>query len=206
MIKAIAFDIGGVLQLEKGRSKDDLHRGIHEAIARFFDLDVDTWFDAIDSVYAKAIEGTIRESSVYKTIARNVNVGVRELERVILRTYAKNFTRNDKLFELAFRLRERYKTAILSDQWYASKKALARKEDMRRFDVVIVSCDVGMRKPNPKIYKLLLRRLKVKPEEVVFIDNRSWNTEPAKKLGMKTILFRSNAQTMKELRRLGVEI
>jgi len=205
-IKAVIFDIGGVLQLEEGRSKDDLHRGIHESIARFFDLDLDTWFDAIDSVYAKSIEGTIKENTVFRTIARNINSGIRSLQDVLIGTYENNFKRNNELFDFAFKLKRKYKIAILSDQWHASKRALIKKEDARRFNVVVVSCDVGMRKPNPKIYKLTLKRLKMKPEEAVFIDNRDWNIIPAKKLGMKTVLFRNNKQTFRELKKLGVKI
>lgn len=206
MIKAVIFDVGGVLQLEKGRSKDDIHKGIHEAVARFFDLDLDTWFDAIDSVYAKSIEGTIRENKVFRIIAKNVNISVRKLQEVIFKAYENNFKRNDGLFDFAWKLKKKHKIAILSDQWHASKKVLIKNEDAKRFDAVVISCDVGMRKPNPKIYKLVLKRLGLKPEETVFIDNRDWNTEPAEKLGMKTILFRNNKQTFKELKKLGVEI
>jgi len=46
----------------------------------------------------------------------------------------------------------------------------------------------------------------MKPEEAVFIDNRDWNIIPAKKLGMKTVLFRNNKQTFRELKKLGVKI
>jgi len=169
-------------------------------------LDLDTWFDAIDSVYAKSIEGTIKENTVFRTIARNINSGIRSLQDVLIGTYENNFKRNNELFDFAFKLKRKYKIAILSDQWHASKRALIKKEDARRFNVVVVSCDVGMRKPNPKIYKLTLKRLKMKPEEAVFIDNRDWNIIPAKKLGMKTVLFRNNKQTFRELKKLGVKI
>ena len=62
------------------------------------------------------------------------------------------------------------------------------------FDEIVVSCDVGMRKPNPKIYKLILKKLKLKPSETIFIDNQKWNINPAKKLKMQTILFKDNKQ------------
>ncbi len=205
MIKSVIFDVGGVLQLEKGMKKGH-SRSIHERIAKFFDLDVDTWFDAIDSVYARSMEGSVKENIVLKTIAKNINVGIIKLEEVIFKVYQDNFKRNDELFDFAWKLKKKYKIAILSDQWHASKKVLIKNKDARRFDVVVISCDVGMRKPNPKIYQLTLKRLGLKPEETVFIDNRDWNTEPAEKLGMKTVLFKNNKQTFRDLRKLGVEI
>ena len=74
----------------------------------------------------------------------------------------------------------------------------------KKFNAVIVSCDVGIRKPNPKIYKLVLKKLKLPAKNTVFIDNQKWNIKPAKKLGMNTILFKNNKQTLKELKKLKV--
>jgi putative hydrolase of the HAD superfamily len=51
-----------------------------------------------------------------------------------------------------------------------------------------------MRKPNPRIYKLLIKKMKLVPSEIIFIDNQIWNINPAKKIGMQTILFKNNKQ------------
>jgi putative hydrolase of the HAD superfamily len=74
----------------------------------------------------------------------------------------------------------------------------------KKFDEVVVSCEVGMRKPNPKMYKLILKRLKISPKQTLFIDNQEWNTKPAKKLGEKVILYKNNKQLFKELNKLGI--
>lgn len=44
-----------------------------------------------------------------------------------------------------------------------------------------------MRKPNPKIYELALKRLGVQPEETVFLDDLGVNLRPAKSMGITTI-------------------
>lgn len=59
------------------------------------------------------------------------------------------------------------------------------------FDGVILSCNTGMRKPNPEIYKLLMNKFKIKPEESLYIDNMKKYLLPAKRLGFKTLLFKS---------------
>ncbi|NCO04696.1 MAG: HAD-IA family hydrolase, partial [Candidatus Magasanikbacteria bacterium] len=69
-----------------------------------------------------------------------------------------------------------------------------------------ISCDVGIRKPSKEIYKIILKKLKMKPGECVFIDNQEWNTKPAEKLGMKSIVYSNNKQTFKELNKLGVKV
>ena len=99
-----------------------------------------------------------------------------------------------------------YTLAVLSDQWHLSEDPIMPKKLYKRFGVVIVSCDVGLRKPDPKIYKLALKKLKLKPNQAVFVDNQEWNLKPAQKLGMKTILFKDNKQLIKALEKLEVRV
>src|SRR3990167_5480674 len=87
-----------------------------------------------------------------------------------------------------------YKVAVLSDQWFLSKEALMPEKLYKNFDEIMVSCDVEIRKPNKKIYQLSVKKLNFSPKEILFIDNQKWNILPAKKLGMNTILFKSNKQ------------
>ena len=58
------------------------------------------------------------------------------------------------------------------------------------------------KEPSKKIYLEVLKKLKVKGDECVFIDNEERNIKTAKSLGMKTILFKSMRQLRKELREL----
>ena len=109
------------------------------------------------------------------------------------------------MHQIALKLKEEgYKIAILSDQWYLSKEAIIPKSFYRDFNPTIISCDVGMRKPNPKIYQYILKKLKLKPVQTIFIDNQEWNIKPAKNIGMNTILFKDSNQAIKELKKFGV--
>ena len=56
----------------------------------------------------------------------------------------------------------------------------------------IISGDVGMRKPDPAVYRLLLERLNRPAESIVFLDDKVGNLDPAAALGIETILFRSS--------------
>lgn len=197
-IKAVIFDIGGVLELGSGRSE-------HEYMAKKLGIDINGWFDAIDSVYAESIEGKIPEKKVTNTIVKNLETSVKKFERLIKKAYKRNYKTNNKLYGFAFKLKKKgYKIAILSDQWHYSKRELIKDKYTKKFDAVVVSCDVKLRKPNPKIYRLVLKKLGLKAKECVFIDNRDWNLKPAKKMGMKTVLFKNNKQTFRDLDRMGV--
>jgi len=61
-----------------------------------------------------------------------------------------------------------------------------------------------VRKPNPGIYKLLLKKLRLPAKKVLFIDNREWNLRPARELGIKTILFESNRQLIRSFISKGI--
>jgi putative hydrolase of the HAD superfamily len=58
-----------------------------------------------------------------------------------------------------------------------------------RFDVVIVSCEVGLAKPDPRIYELALSRLGVAAGQALFVDDREDNIEGATRLGLITLHF-----------------
>ncbi len=203
-IKAIIFDMNGVLALGvelKNTSK--FSKSFHAMMAKKLKVNLDKWFDAIDTVYAKSIEGKISEKKTLNTIAKNLDVKPKKLEKKIIKSYKKLFVKNKKLYKYTFKLKKQgYQIAILSDQWHFSKKAIIDKKALKKFNKTIISCDVGLRKPDPQIYKLALKKLKINPSQAVFIDNREWNLKPAKKLGMKTILFKDNKQVIRELNKI----
>ncbi len=210
-IKAIIFDSNGVLQLggdyDKKGFKGHHTLGFHKYIVKKLKIELDTWIDSIDTPYAKAIEGLISEKETVKTISQNLGISVGKLRKIVIAGYKKAFKKNKELYKIAYDLKKQgYKIGILSDQWYLSKKALLSKKNIKKFNPIIVSCDVGIRKPNPKIYKLLIRKCKCKPCEILFVDNRDWNTIPAEKLGIKTILFKDNKQFIKDLKKFDIEV
>ncbi len=207
-VKAIIFDIGGVLQIgsiiEKPVKRHTHY--VHEFIAKKLKISLDQYFDSIDTAYAKSIEGKISKKKTISILSQNLKISPKKLERLYFKAYKKNFRKNKQLFKKVFVLkRQGYKIAILSDQWHLSKDALIEKRDAKKFDVVVVSCDMGVRKPDPKIYKIVLKKLNLPASQTLFIDNQEWNLVPAQKLGMKTILFKDNKQLFKDFERNGVK-
>jgi putative hydrolase of the HAD superfamily len=92
--------------------------------------------------------------------------------------------------ELIERLRTRYKTAVLSN---ADRTLLHTIKHEHRidhlFDVIVCSADVGMAKPEERIYALTARRLGVSPESCVFVDDLAANVEGARAAGMLGVHF-----------------
>ena len=197
-IKAILIDVGGVLALgesSKWKKGKFIPSGVHLNMAKKLKTSIDQYLDSIDTNYVSAITGKISKQKVIETLSRNFGIASKKLKKFYIDSYKKNFKQNKELFNKLFKLKKQgYKIAVLSDQWFLSKEALMPEKIYKNFDETIVSCDVGVRKPNQKIYQLAVKKLKVSPKEILFIDNQKWNILPAKKLGMNTILFKSNKQ------------
>lgn len=210
-IKAIIFDVSGVLKVRKKRFfRMPWEESFHTYIAKKLQKGLDSWFDSIDSVVQGSMEGKIGDKDTVKRVANNLGISIKNLLKVSDYIYKKLYKKNQKLYKTASELKKKgYIIGILSDQWTFSKRILTPKKDIRGFDPAIISCDVGMRKPDIRIYKLLIKKLRTKIKglkysEVIFIDNRDYNLKPAKKLGMKVILFKDNKQCIKELKKKGV--
>ena len=78
---------------------------------------------------------------------------------------------------------------------------------MARFDVVLESSKLGVRKPEPAFYTLACERLGVEPDECVFLDDLGVNLKPARALGMTTIKVGDPAVAIAELGALlGLEL
>jgi len=72
------------------------------------------------------------------------------------------------------------------------------------FDLFVSSCFVGIRKPNPRIYRLALDLTQHTADECCFLDDRPVNIEAAAEVGMQTVLVKNSDQLQRDLQTLGV--
>ena len=88
--------------------------------------------------------------------------------------------------EFAHSLKDKCKIAILSNLMLFDKKRIDDQYDLSKFDYVYLSFELGMRKPNKKIYEYVLNDLNVKPENILFIDDDYNNIVSARECGWNT--------------------
>jgi len=100
------------------------------------------------------------------------------------------------------------RTAALTNNWPRPTDGVAAVNgDGLGFDVVIESAVVGLRKPDPRIYELVLRELDVEAAATVFLDDLGINLKPARALGMTTIKVADPDDALAELTAtLGFEV
>ena len=130
--------------------------------------------------------------------------GLPESDRLSLQH---DFSVGDKVDEelVAFirSLRTTYLTGVISNARPEARRWLENKWQIAdAFDQIVISAEVGVIKPDPRIFHLALDGLEVSPIESVFIDDFDENIKAASEIGMCAILFRDPEQTITKLRQL----
>jgi len=92
------------------------------------------------------------------------------------------------------------RTGLVSNSWGRGRYDRSAFPDL--FDGVVISGEVGLRKPSPEIYSLGAERIGLAAEDCVFVDDLPGNLKPARELGMATVHHVSAEQTVPELERL----
>ena len=104
--------------------------------------------------------------------------------------------------EAVRRCSERLKTGLLTNNYApmgSSERSAELAEVLGRFDVVIESSVVGVRKPDPAFYALACKALSVEPSGCVFLDDLGVNLKPARAMGMTTIKVIDPDEALAEL-------
>lgn len=115
---------------------------------------------------------------------------------------------NKPLLEQVIRLRQAgYRTGLLSNFWDSARQFWAEIYPFTgNFDDIVISAEVGLMKPDPRVYHLAARRLGVMPAETLFVDDFIDNIAGARAAGMQTLHFTDPQAAQRELARItGVE-
>jgi epoxide hydrolase-like predicted phosphatase len=111
---------------------------------------------------------------------------------------------SQEVLDLARRVRAAgIKAAVLSNSWGSGNYDPYEGYDLDdRFDAVVISDRVGLRKPDPAIYQLTAGRLGVPPRDCVLVDDTAANLPAARGLGMAAVHFTDPARSVTEIARL----
>ena len=119
-------------------------------------------------------------------------VGFQDDLEKIEKDYLDTIELNDGLLEFIKAVRMKYKLAIISNDSSRWSNYLREKFNINQyFDVISVSGDLKIRKPDERIFRHTIEKLAVKAEECLYIDDRRGYLEAAKRVGMNAILLNS---------------
>ncbi|MGD0062035.1 MAG: HAD family phosphatase [Streptosporangiaceae bacterium] len=196
-IRAVVFDIGGVLEITPDLGTD---RRWEERLGwPAGDMDRrmrDVWRDG--SI------GTITLADVHRAIGDRLGLDAEQLAEYMADLWREYLgTANTELIEYVRRLRPRYRTGIVSNSFVGAREreqAAYGFEDL--VDEIIYSHETGMSKPDPAIYALACARLHVRPAEMVFLDDTERCVAGARDAGIHAVRYRDNTQAVGEIERL----
>jgi epoxide hydrolase-like predicted phosphatase len=193
-IRAIVFDIGGVLEItpdlgvtQRWESRLGLAAG---------ELDQ----RMLDAWRAGSI-GTITLDDVHRALRDRLGLDERQLAGFMADLWREYLgTPNTELIDYVRRLRPRYRTGILSNSFVGARE---REQQAYGFedlvDEIVYSHEAGMSKPDRRIYALACARLDVRPQETVFLDDSRACVAGGQEAGLHAICYRDNAQAIAEI-------
>jgi len=202
MIEAVIWDFGGVFTASPFESFSRFERdhGLPPDFIRSVNR-----ANYNDNAWARAESGAIGFAEFDTQFASESRVLGHEVSGAEL-IAALRFSFRDDMVEALRRIRQRLKTGLITNSLPAdgAKDAgsLRRTEVMGLFHQVIESAAVGIRKPDPRIYAMMVKALDVDPKACVYLDDLGVNLKPAREMGMKTIKVDESAPAIAELQTL----
>ena len=209
MVEAVIWDFGGVLttspfkafarfEKERGLPVDIIRRTnaanhFENAWAKFerAEVDLDT-FDTLFAAESLVLGAEVRGRDVVSLLSGDPR---------------------PEMVEALRRVKQHFKTGCITNNLPANAigssggRALYVAETMALFDHVIESAKIGLRKPDPRIYRMMVDALGVDPNNCVYLDDLGVNLKPARAMGMKTIKVTDHGEAIKELEGiLGLEL
>jgi len=192
MIKAIIFDLGGVLI-------ENPTPGMISYFAALLGVKEEEFFD-LDRLPLQAFQkGLISEDTFWEKFCFTLRVKKPDIPSLWQEGFKREFKPRPEMFQLASELKENgYKVGLLSNTEAPSMQYF-NEQEISLFDAVVFSCAENTWKPEKRIYEIALAKLGVQPKEAVFIDDRKDFIDGANKVGINTILFTSPTQVREDL-------
>jgi epoxide hydrolase-like predicted phosphatase len=200
-IRAVVFDFGNVLGFFS-------HRRAAEQVAAYSPL-------SAEAIQAYLFGSHLEDDYESGRLSTQVVLGlVRETCRLrctdaqLATALADMFTPNPDVCSLVPRLKPNYRLLLLSNtnDLHARQFLVQFADVLSHFDALVLSHEVGVRKPDPRVYEHCRRLADCSAAECVFIDDLPTNVEAARACGWQGIVYRRGDNLAAELQRLGVRL
>ena len=197
MIKAIVFDVGGVLlRTENHNGRQNLDQKYNLSPGGADKLVFNSEASRLSTI------GKVPQSAIWQNVADKLSLSQDELE-----SFRNAFWSGDRLDEELINFlkscRPKYKTALLSNAWEGSREHFSNIYSLvegETVDHVLISAELGVAKPDYRIYDILRSRLGCEYEEIVFVDDFVQNVEAAEQLGIQAILFQTGLNVINQIK------
>jgi epoxide hydrolase-like predicted phosphatase len=194
LINAVVFDIGGVLTIAPRISDFRVFQRWETELG----LEPGQIISRAHCAWESGRNGTITEDEFHRSLGESL-VWDDEQVRAFMRDFWAEYrgTPNAELARYFANLRPSYRTALLSNSFVGARE---KQQDLSEIaDLIVYSHEVGISKPDHRIYEMVCERLGVDPNQASFLDDSESYVAAARAVGMRGILFRNNAQAIAEI-------
>jgi len=201
-IRAIFFDIGGVVIKDKGMKEASYNAfGINGEQEK-----LDFW----NLINLDLLPSSRGERSLYvmwKEIAQKLNKTIDDsiLKDLWISDFKNSILINEKVFQLVKNLKRRYRIGVVSNTIQEHADILTNMGVYKPFETLVLSHEVGIAKDNHEIFDIALKRLDVKPEDSIYIDDFKKYVDIASENGINGIHFISYEQLVVDLGEFGIK-
>lgn len=195
-IRAVYFDNGGVIVRTEYQAP---RQHLAERLGLEYEVLVSLVFDSETAKQAGI--GLIPEQEHWAAVMRRLHLPDSEAQAIRDEFFAGDVT-DLTLLNFMRGLRKKCKVGLISNAWSGLRPWIINRKYDDAFDAMIISAEVGMAKPDPRIYQLALEKLGVAASESVFLDDFPENVEGARAVGMQAIHFTQPEQALQELKQL----
>ena len=192
-IKCIIFDFGGVLTTTK------CFPVLAERLSKRLSIKKEL---ILERLYANETLYMLGKESTQEFWEKNLEqLGIPF--QALVEEFASWYKLNPRVIKLAKSLKESFRLILFSDNFDALSPTIRKDRALTGlFEEIFFSNEMHKTKAQASSFKSILKKLGLKPEECVFIDDQQRNTRAAKKLGFKAIHFKNRQQCEKELKSL----
>jgi epoxide hydrolase-like predicted phosphatase len=193
-IRAVVFDIGGVLEITP-----DL--GLTEKWEQRLHLKAGELNEQMGSFWDDGAVGKCTLEDVVRGLRERLGMDQGQIDDFLYDLWTEYLGQpNTELIDYCRGLRPRYQTALLSNSFVgAREKEQERYQFEELVDVIIYSHKVGMAKPDRRIFEMACERLGVQPAEMIFLDDNEIHFVTARELGLHAIFFQNTAQAIADI-------
>jgi epoxide hydrolase-like predicted phosphatase len=198
-IKAVFFDSGGVIVRTE-------YQAPRQHLAETFGMDYGdinriVFGGGPNSSAARASVGEITEEQHWLNVMKILKQPASEYERIRDEFFAGDVI-DLEIVNFLRSLKPKYKVGLISNAWSGFRNYIVHEKFDDAFHHMIISSEVGVAKPDAKIYHIALEQVQVRANEAVFVDDFIENIEACEQLGIKGVHFKDAESTIKQLRKL----
>lgn len=193
-IRAVFFDLGGVILRTEYQAP---RQQLAERLGMEYD-DLDRIVFDSETGHQAAI-GAITALQHWESVLKRLKRPSEEIKSIRDEFFAGDIIDRELLAFLRS-LRGTYITGLISNAWSDLREYLVREKIDDAFDHIIISAEVGVAKPEAKIFQIALEQAGVSPNEAVFVDDFYVNIEGCEKVGMKGVHFKDTQSALAQLK------